>query len=345
MAIGLAAMPVTAFAVSASGVSAGPLHWDPSNPATRSYYIPTVSPGDTFTDQMRVQNPNNDSVDLFINAVDGITAVPSGAVYANRTDPVTKAAAWVTTAVTSMTMPAHQETVVGFTVHVPANASPGDHLAGVAFENAHPTAGSGPISITSTVRTVVGILIKVPGPASFHFTISGASIEPLSNANLSSVVVTLTNDGLLLGKPYLSIALTGPNGYAKKVGRQFDTVLPHDTILLPFPWPDNLAAGDYHISITGTAKEMNGTVSYRGTAQLGGSLKGVPAPANGSAQPADRKLTEVASTLPSWVVALVIGSGVLLACLLGMALVLFRVVRRQRARNEATTAERARALS
>ena len=338
-AIGLAAIPATALAVSSSGVSAGPLHWDTSNPATRTYYIPTVSPGGSFRDQMRVQNPNNDSVDLFVNAVDGITAIPTGAVYANRTDPLRKYGAWVTTDVAQLTLAAHQETLVGFTVHVPTDATPGDHLAGVAFENAHPTPGSGPISITSAVRTVVGILTKVPGPASFHLTILGASIQPLSNANLSSVVVTLTDDGLLLGHPFLTVALTGPKGYAKTVSRRFDTVLPLDTIALPFPWPDNLVPGEYHVTVNATAREMTGIVSYSGITELSGALKGVPAP--GSAQPVDPKPSTSGVSLPSWVVAMMIGTGVLVAGVAVLGATLFRVLRRQRFKRVASGAERA----
>jgi hypothetical protein len=167
-AVGLASAPATAFAASSGGISAGPLHWDPSNPATRTYYIPTVQPGGTFRDQMRVLNPNADAVDLYVDAVDGVTATPSGAVYANRTDPVAKWGAWVTTDVSTLTLAAGQAALVGFTVRVPADATPGDHLAGVAFENSHPTAGSGPININSINRTVVGILIEVPGQESFN---------------------------------------------------------------------------------------------------------------------------------------------------------------------------------
>ena len=78
-----------ALAFSTGGVSAGPLHWDPGNPATRNYFIPTIAPGGTYRDDVRVGNPNADAVDLVISAVDGVTAAPSGAVYANRTDRFT----------------------------------------------------------------------------------------------------------------------------------------------------------------------------------------------------------------------------------------------------------------
>lgn len=318
---------LAAAAYSSGGVSAGPLHWDPSNPDTRSYYIPTVSPGGTFSDQIRVQNPNSDAVELYVNAVDGITAIPSGAVYANRTDLVRKWGAWVTPGVSSLVVGAHQEALVTFTVRVPSDASPGDHLAGVAFENAHPTSGSGSIDIASVVRTVVGVLVKVPGPAAFHMTISGASIQPLSIKNLSSVVITLTDDGLLLGRPLITVTLAGPGGYHKTVSHQFDTILPGDTIPLPFPWPDNLAPGDYTITIEATAPGMQGSATYQGTAHLGTPLTGVPTPA-----PAPQAHNEsgAGTTTPWWVVPLIIGSAALLLILGGLGILIAVLLRRQR---------------
>jgi hypothetical protein len=324
---GLTTGTVSAAATSSGGVSAGPLHWDPSNPATRSYYISTVSPGGTFSDQMRVQNPNDDSVDLIVSGVDGITAIPSGAVYANRTDPVSKWGAWVTPDVSSLTLGAHQEALVGFTVHVPADATPGDHLAGVAFENAHPTPGSGPISISNVVRTVVGVLVKVPGPAAFHMTIFGVSIQPLSNQNLSSVVVTLEDEGRLLGHPVLVVTVTGPHGYEKTVSRQLDTVLPADTIPYPFPWPDNLAAGDYTISVVGSAPEMHGTVTFSAKVHLGAPLAAAPRAGSTVITPQSNPGGGVA--LPGWVVPLVLALSLALVFLLsGAILLLGRHLRR-----------------
>ena len=243
----------------------------------------------------------------------------------------------ISTYVSLKTLGAHQDTLVGFTVHVPHNATPGDHLAGMAFENAHPTPGSGPISITSVVRTVVGILVKVPGAAVFHVSILGVSIQPLSTEHLASVVISTVDDGGLLGHPIFTLSLTGPNGYAKTVTRAFDTMLPGDTIALPFPWPDNLAAGLYRITVNASAAEMTGTVSYSGTYTLNSALGGVPPQATpgpagtGSGnKPAVEHASASGSSLPTWVVAMMIATGALLLGLLGMGIALLRVVRRQR---------------
>jgi hypothetical protein len=328
-AITLLAAPLalTASAFSTGGISAGPLHWDPANPATRTYYIPTIAPGGTFHDYVRLGNPNTDSVDLIVSGVDGVTATPSGAVYANRTDPVHKAGAWVTPDQTQLTLAAGQEAQVGFTVRVPSNATPGDHLAGVAVENAHPTPGSGQISITSVVRTVVGVLVKVPGQAAFDLEVGAASILPLTAQGLASIVVQLTDSGRLLGHPSLTVTLSGPNGYHRTITRRLDTLLPGDTIGYPFPWPDTLGPGSYTIDVSGTGEGMAAPAHSSTNATLKSGLQGVPSPGAAAApvQPAP-----AAATTPAWLLPVAAGGGGLLVALLGAVSFLAVGLRRQR---------------
>ena len=87
--------------------------------------------------------------------------------------------------------------------------------------------------------------IRVPGPASFRVDVRGLGVKPEPGSNLAAVMVELDDNGLLLGKPDLTVSLAGPDGYHNTVSRQLDTILPGDTIDYPFPWPDSLAAGCY----------------------------------------------------------------------------------------------------
>ena len=339
----LLAVPASGLVVSAystGGVTAGPLHWDPSNPATRAYFIPTIIPGGTFHDYIRVGNPNSDSVDLVISAVDGVTATTSGAVYANRTDPVRKAGMWITPDQSTLTLAAGQSTQVGFTVRVPSDAVPGDHLGGVAFENAHPTPGTGTISISSVVRTVVGVLIEVPGPAAFTVRVGPPTIQPLTAEGLASIVVPITDTGLRLGKPTLTVTVSGPNGYHRSVTRHLDTILPGDTIQYPFPWPDTLGPGVYTVVASAIGPGMSAPATSRASAPLRSGLQGVrssdgPVPATA--------LTPAAT--PGWLVPVVVGGGVLLVLLLGAVGFLIAVLRRQRRPEPATAAQPRRAAT
>ena len=86
-----------------------------------------------------------------------------------------------------------------------------------------------------------------------------------SGIGAASVRVTLGNDGTRLGKPGLTVAVSGPNGYQRTVVRALDTILPGDTIAYPLAWPDVLQPGDYSIVATATAPD---TVSCRSLRML-----------------------------------------------------------------------------
>jgi hypothetical protein len=286
LTIGVASVGVfgggDAFAAPQGGFSVRPANFDPADPATRAYFKPVVSAGGSFTDQVIVANAGDGPLEVFVYPVDGLTGVTSGAVYANRDQRSQKAARWVRTDVATLTVAPHTETPVGFMVRVPAGAPPGDHLAGIAFEGAHPQRSGEQFSITQVIREVVGVQIQVPGPAQCHLHVDGVELAPLAGVGTGAAVVHLGDDGSKLGKPHLCVTLDGPHRYRRTVDRQLDTLLPGDTIPFPLPWPDTLDRGDYTVSVA----EMCATpVLYRSRLHLGTTLhgprqpKGIKAPA------------------------------------------------------------------
>jgi hypothetical protein len=310
----LAAGAGTASAASAGGVSLSPAHVDPSNPTTRAYFIRSVQPGHGFSDAVVVTNEGDTAADLIVSAVDGLTGATSGAVYANRQDPVTKAGVWIRPQLSTLTVKAHATSQVPFTVSVPAGATPGDHLGGIAVEGAHPTTSGQGVAVTTVLRSVIGVLIQVPGPAHAHFHVDSVVVQPLPGTHLASLLVTLGDDGQLLGKPALTVTLsTGQGGYHNTVTRQLDTVLPGDTIAFPFPWPDSLPPGSYDVTVALTADGADPvqlhTTAANGT-QLTGGASPTPAPPATSAQPIAVTTPTAASTggggggLPMWVIPL-----------------------------------------
>jgi len=260
-----------AFGAQPGGFSVRPAHVDPADPATRAYFKPIVAAGFSFHDQVVIGNRGDAPVDLLVSGVDGLTAPTSGAVYANRQDPVAKAGAWLSPAISQIRVAPHSERNVDFTVRVPADASPGDHLAGVAVEDAHPRTSGGGFAVTEVIRAVVGVQVQVPGPALFHAHVDGVDLAPLAGAGTGAVVIHIGDDGDRLGKPHLCVSLSGPHGYGRAVDTQLDTLLPGDTIPFPLPWPDTLKPGDYGVSVASCGVTP---VLYRARLHLGTTLTG-----------------------------------------------------------------------
>ena len=295
-------------AATIGGFGARPAHFNPDNPATRAYFIHSVPRGGAFADSVVVSNSGTKAVTLRVYPVDGLTGATSGVVYGNRQDKLHGAGQWVTPATSMVTVPADSQLTVGFTVHVPSGASSGQHLAGIALEDAHAGKSSGRFSVTEVLRTVVGIEVTVPGPRVSHLNLESFSIAPIQGTTYPSVVVDLTNTGTNLCKPALAVSLTGPGG-VQRATRRLDTVLPGSSIPYPFVWPHSLAAGSYTANITATGCGPRQVL--RGSASLGAKLVNSTVPASVT-HPSGS-----GSTIPWWPIALVGFGGIVVGTLFG----------------------------
>ena len=307
-AVAFGALVSGAEAATIGGFGARPAHFNPSNPATRSYFIRRVPRGGSFNDQVVVTNTAAKPVTLRVYPVDGLTGATSGVVYGNRGVALHGAGQWVTPAVRLVTVPANSQTSVAFTAKVPATATVGQHLAGLALEDVNAGKSGGRFSVTEVLRTVVGIEVTVPGPSLEHLALESFSIAPIQGTTYPSVVVHLANTGTILCKPHLLIALNGPNG-AQRATRQLDTVLPGDSIPYPFVWTHSLAAGNYDASITATGCGPRQVL--HGNASLGAKLVNSTVPAAETRQPTG------GSTIPWWPIALVGFGGIVVGTLFG----------------------------
>lgn len=260
-----------AFAVpnAAAGIGLAPGH---PQPGGVQYLVENVHPGQTLRDEVTVANPSMAPAQLYVNAVDGLTSTNTGAVYGNRGAPLRDAGSWVSIRAKTLTVAADTRESVPFTVHVPAAAMSGDHLAGLAFENVTAsTHRSGALTVRTISRSVIGILIHVSGAASNQIRLTAARLTFLPGIGSADLQIGMANTGGLLVKPLLHVDMTGPHGYSRQLSHQLDTILPGDAIQFPQPWPDALPAGRYSAAITLTAAAMP-TVKLAVTLPLGHPL-------------------------------------------------------------------------
>ena len=267
-----------AFAQTTSGgFGAAPAHPDPNDPATRAYFKAVLAPGQSYSDEVLVTSSSDTALSLIISPVDGLTGQTSGAVYANREAPVRKAGTWVTPSISALSLAPGAQALVPFQVTVPPDATPGDHLAGIAVENAKPEqAAGGQFAVTEVFRTVIGVDVTVPGPAEPQLHLGKMVLEALPGTKVATLTIVLGDNGRKLVKPRLAVSLRGPSGYRRNLNRQLDTVLPGDTINYPFIWPDSLVSGTYQATVRATGGVS--PVSVSATLQLGKTLRGAANP-------------------------------------------------------------------
>src|SRR5438132_10005591 len=151
-ATGLAFLILSAAAQAMGSFSVRPGQSDPAEPVTRAYFKPLLAPGGSISQTVIVSNPGASTVHLLVYPVDGLTGQTTGTVYGNRSDRLRKAGLWVKPDLSQLGVPAGREVSVPFTVHVPSGAKPGDHVAGIAFEDADHRTSRGPVQLTENFR-------------------------------------------------------------------------------------------------------------------------------------------------------------------------------------------------
>ncbi len=298
--------------------------------AKGGYFAPAIAPGSTWSSELLVSNGGPKAASVRVYAADGVTASASGAAYSNLGQALLATGTWLTPASQTVVVKAGGQTTVRFKVTVPKNAAPGDHLAGIVAQNGAPVhSGTGDMRVNIVTRSVVGVLVRVPGPASFEVKVGRPTIEK-GPEQIGEVVTPITDIGRLIGKPIDTVSLTGPDGYERTVPRHVDTLLPSGTAYFPIYWPDHLR-GLYLVRSCVSGGGLAHTVCNSTSVNLKRSTRTV-----GVRNP---KPVVVAGHTPSWVIALVSGG---VGCALALALVGLGRSRRRGAhgRNSAALAAR-----
>lgn len=305
--LGLTAFTPAAHAdADAGGFGAEPAERD-ADGATRAYFQVTQGTGARSSQVATVTNFAKHPVTLRVGAVDGLTGTTSGAVYANAGARRAETGRWIRPTVRRVTLRAGERRTVAFTLAVPRGAAPGDHLGGLAFEDAARHRSGGRFSVTQVIRVVVGVSVRVPGPAKPQLGVSGLAVKALPGTQVPSVVVGLRNRGHLLCQPTVAVTLTG----AGTVRRKLDTVLPGDTIAYPVAWPRPLKAGRYRARVRTSGCGRPG--SRLAVVRLGGALSGTARnPKLGVVAAAEPVTLGAEAHTPWLLIALVGGVGVAL---------------------------------
>ncbi|MEH3053767.1 MAG: DUF916 domain-containing protein [Patulibacter minatonensis] len=239
----------------------------------QTYFDLEMDPGDTYDGEIQVTNAADSFVRLRVDSVDGLTGSTSGTVYANRTDPRTETSQWITPRKKALRLKADSARTLRFSIKVPNDATPGDHVGAVAFQRILQPQKKGEFAVRQVLRVAVAVQIRVKGPAEAQLGIGGMTLKALGGTQIPSVTIELQNTGQLLCRPTLAVTLSKGGEGLGTVSRQLDTILAGDTIQYPLPWPKPLDTGDYEVkaATTGCGKPAEREASVKLENALRGS--------------------------------------------------------------------------
>jgi uncharacterized membrane protein len=178
--------------------------------ANGSYFDLTMEPGEQRELTVRLTNFGDHDARAQTYAADAYTLV-NGGFGAKLADELTSGATtWLDYPSEVLQLKAGAAVDRQFTVSVPADAAPGEHLTSLVVQNADPIKGSGSVAINQVNRQALAVLITVPGPVTAKLRATSATYKLAPTA--ASVLVAITNDGNVRLKPAGEVVIATETG-------------------------------------------------------------------------------------------------------------------------------------
>ncbi|MER7758291.1 DUF916 domain-containing protein [Streptomyces sp. NPDC097619] len=238
--------------------------------AERAYFFHQGEAGSTVTDSVTVSNTSEAPITFRIFATDAVNT-PDGGAFALlpvETRP-TGLGTWITLPeeVTgrTVTVPAKGRTEVPFTVTVPEDASPGDHVGGIVALNTEVEGIKKEGKVQVGVRRSVGarIYFRVPGPLTAAVGVEDVRITreapllPWTSRAPATVTYTLVNRGNVVLDPRIAVRAQGVFGRTLLDRPAKDlrlSLLPGHAVRLTETWADAPQLGRVTLRLTATSE-------------------------------------------------------------------------------------------
>ena len=232
-----------------------PAQADAADP--RSFVTIGASPGSTVNENVAVLNQSDFPLTLSVYASEAVNDPTDGSLtLANRGD-LADAGTWLTLGASSVDVPAQSQdagvgkVIVPFTVHVPDDAEPGDHVgAVVASLTTTGTGGSDTPGLELEQRVGMRVYVTVAGPTKpgltvtdVHATYHPGALWGLLGQGSTTVTYTLKNTGNVRMRVEPGAKVAGPFGVlpASADDTPVDELLPrgevHREVVVDGVWP------------------------------------------------------------------------------------------------------------
>ncbi len=290
------------------------------------YFVYELGPGSSRQGSVIVSNVGTATGTVRLFTTDATTGPTSGTVY--RTDSAASGpGTWVKLAASSVALAAGASATVPFTVTVPASASSGQWVAGIAAESPNASAGrktgaQGSVRIKVRNLTIVAVQVDVPGPPTLGFRIGRVATG--GSRGYQQLLVHVAGTGNMLSRPRGSVVVSAAGGTPRQtLSYSMDTFLPRTSIDYPLLLRTALSPGRYTADIVLRAHPASGgppdvllrarrsfTVSSGQVKKIFSSAPPTRAPASGGSS-----WTTVAAAAGGAGGALIVGGGIALLLL------------------------------
>lgn len=231
-----------------------PVFYDPSNPATKSYFVFDSAAGMILHNHIRVTNSGTTIGTVSLYPVDATTGQTSGVVYLSGNDTQHDVGTWITLGLQHVTLLPGQSQIIPFQVAIPSIVRPGQHVGGIVAESeameSESTPGGSTIQIHVQSLTIAAVQVNLPGTPIEQLVATG--IQPGGENGYQSLLVHLSNTGTVMLKPEGELQVVDVQGtVVRNLPLKLDTLLPQTEINYPvYMKGQALKAGDYRATLT-----------------------------------------------------------------------------------------------
>lgn len=226
-----------------------PAHPSPDDPTSRSYFTYHLKPGDRLTDEALVLNDGDGPIQLQIYRADATTAGNGGLAFGLRSDKITGTASWISLDRDEVSLGPHETALVPFTIAVPTDASPGDHLAGLLVQLAptdnKPGSNAPQFSVDVVQRVGIAVAIDIPGARVTQLEVTNLRLGQ-QNDQGDTFELTVANTGNVMAKGPGTLTITDlPGNELAQIPFNVATVLPETSTAINISYPVFLEDGNY----------------------------------------------------------------------------------------------------
>ena len=220
-----------------------PLHQDDS------FFTATMDPGTTQEMTVALGSASEAPVTVLTYVSDAKTLVNGGFGVGTADDPVNEPTTWIDYPTETLELEPDERLERTFTISVPTDAAPGQHIAGLSIQTAESLAVGESGMLRQIIKKSIAVFIIVPGPQTPDLEIGEARMTQSSTSN--GLVVDIRNSGNVFLKPEGTIEMTTVDG--RPVMNSPVTMGPvyaGTETTLELHIPTMLKAGDYIVSLS-----------------------------------------------------------------------------------------------
>jgi hypothetical protein len=209
----------------------------------RSYVVRTVAPGTAFDDTLEARNLTDRPLDLVVEPVDA-AVTPDGSFAPGAT--AAAEGGWLRVTPNRVRVPARSGVRVALRVTVPADASPGDHIAAVVVRKAEQPTGPGVQVVNQVgVRVYLTVTPSATARPALRRAFELRSLLWTGAPNAREFAAEVANVGDLLVEPLGTLTIARGDFTTSTDVPVLGTVPPGSTLTFPVRAPGALERGTY----------------------------------------------------------------------------------------------------